>query len=255
VCVGTRPDRIAILDNFCWPKCELPQNLGSLVRAAEACYDGALAYRTPFISGKDSLNNEYLGADGRRHAIPPTLLISAIGIIDDVSQAVTMDLKEAGNSIFMAGAFDPVFGGSHFSLVAKQSLDEGIPETDEINPRVYEAIHEAMLAGLIRSAHDLSEGGLAVAAAEMCIGGRLGMKLESNAKNDSARDLFGESSGTLLLEVRKGDESKLIKIFDDLPLVKIGTVTREKTLSAFIQGVNAMNVSLDELISAWNKTS
>ena len=81
------------------------------------------------------------------------------------------------------------------------------------------------------------------------------MKLESNAKNDSARDLFGESSGTLLLEVRKGDESKLIKMFDDLPLVKIGTITKEKTLSASIQGVNAMNVSLDELISAWNKTS
>jgi phosphoribosylformylglycinamidine (FGAM) synthase-like enzyme len=255
IAVGADPCRIAILDNFCWGDPLRPETMGSLVEAARGCHDAALLYSTPFISGKDSLNNEYLGADGQRHAIPPTLLISAIGIIDDVSQAVTMDLKEAGNSIFMAGAFDPVFGGSHFSLVAKQSLDEGIPETDEVNPRVYEAIHEAMLAGLIRSAHDLSEGGLAVAAAEMCIGGRLGMKLESNAKNDSARDLFGESSGTLLLEVRKGDESKLIKMFEDLPLVKIGTVTEDKALTASIRGVDAMNVSLDELISAWNKTS
>ena len=81
------------------------------------------------------------------------------------------------------------------------------------------------------------------------------MKLERNAKNDSARDLFGESSGTLLLEVRKKDESKLIKMFDDLPLVKIGSVTKEKTLIASIQGVTALNASIDELISAWNKTS
>jgi phosphoribosylformylglycinamidine synthase II len=255
IAVGADPCRIAILDNFCWGDPLRPETMGTLVEAARGCHDAALLYGTPFISGKDSLNNEYLGADGQRHAIPPTLLISAIGIIDDVSQAVTMDLKEAGNSIYMAGAFDPVFGGSHFSLVAKQSLDEGIPETDEVNPRVYEAIHEAMLTGLIRSAHDLSEGGLAVAAAEMCIGGRLGMKLESNAKNDSARDLFGESSGTLLLEVRKEDESKLIKLFEDLPLVKIGTVTEDKTLTASIRGVTALTASIDELISAWNKTS
>jgi hypothetical protein len=94
--IGADPERIAILDNFCWGDPLRPETLGSLVEACRGCHDAALFYGTPFISGKDSLNNEYLGSDGQRHAIPPTLLISAIGIINDVNQAITMDLKEAG---------------------------------------------------------------------------------------------------------------------------------------------------------------
>ncbi|RPJ26216.1 MAG: phosphoribosylformylglycinamidine synthase, partial [Chloroflexi bacterium] len=101
VAVGADPDRIAILDNFCWGDPLRPETLGSLVEACRGCRDAALLYRTPFISGKDSLNNEYLGSDGQRHAIPPTLLISAIGIIEDVNTAITMDLKEAGNDIYL----------------------------------------------------------------------------------------------------------------------------------------------------------
>ncbi len=75
VAVGADPDRIAILDNFCWGNPALPDRLGSLVECARGCYDAAVAYGTPFISGKDSLNNEYADADGTRHAIPGTLLI------------------------------------------------------------------------------------------------------------------------------------------------------------------------------------
>src|SRR5258706_481577 len=97
VAVGADPERIAILDNFCWGDPLRPETMGSLVEACRGCHDAALFYGTPFISGKDSLNNEYLGTDGQRHAIPPTLLISAIGIIHDVNTAVTMDLKNAGN--------------------------------------------------------------------------------------------------------------------------------------------------------------
>ena len=90
--------------------------MGDLVKAAQACYDGAIRYRTPFISGKDSFNNEYLGSDERRHAIPPTLLISAIGLIPDWKQALTMDFKMAGNQVYLVGDFQPSFGGSHYNL-------------------------------------------------------------------------------------------------------------------------------------------
>ncbi|MBK7319836.1 phosphoribosylformylglycinamidine synthase subunit PurL [Candidatus Villigracilis affinis] len=173
VAVGADPERIAILDNFCWGDPKRPETLGSLVEAARGCHDAALLFRTPFISGKDSLNNEYLGTDGQRHAIPPTLLISALGIMDDVTKAVTMDLKEAGNAIYLIGDFAPVFGGSHFDT----TINESIPQVSEITPQVYKALHNAINASLIRSAHDLSEGGLAVAAAEMCIGGRLGLDI------------------------------------------------------------------------------
>ena len=104
VAVGADPDRIALLDNFCWGDPLRPETLGSLIEAARGCYEAAVYYGTPFISGKDSLNNEYLGSDGLRHAIPPTLLISAIGLIDDVNQAVTMDAKEAGNLVYLLNA-------------------------------------------------------------------------------------------------------------------------------------------------------
>ena len=107
-------------------------------------------FGSPFISGKDSLNNEYMGADGQRHAIPPTLLISALGMMDDVSKSITMDLKEAGNEIYLIGKFAPVFGGSHFGLVSG-AINEAIPEVHETTPQVYKALHKAINAGLILS--------------------------------------------------------------------------------------------------------
>jgi phosphoribosylformylglycinamidine synthase len=254
VAVGADPDRIAILDNFCWGDPLRPETLGSLVEACRGCHDAALFYRTPFISGKDSLNNEYLGSDGQRHAIPPTLLISAIGIIEDVNTAVTMDLKEAGDDIYLIGQFQPVFGGSHYSMARSQTADEPVPDVAEITPRVYKALHQAITSNLIRAAHDLSEGGLGVAAAEMCVGGRLGMKLESSVWDDHTRVLFGESTGTLLVEVRKQDEEKFLSLFEGLPLQSIGTVVENQKLSMSIHGSPVLDVPLSDLLAAWNRT-
>ncbi len=246
VAVGADPERIAVLDNFCWGDPLRAETMGSLVESARGCHDAALLFQTPFISGKDSLNNEYLGADGKRHAIPPTLLISAIGIIEDVSSAITMDLKETGNSIYLVGHFAPVFGGSHFSKVTSD-INEQVPDVHSDAPKVYKALHNAINEKLVRSAHDISEGGLAVSAAEMCIGGRIGMKIESDAK-DIVRFLFGETTGSLLVEVRKQDESEFVKYFANLPCVKIGEVMQTHTLS-----INEINVTIDDLVTAWNK--
>ena len=145
VAVGADPARIALLDNFCWGNTERPETLGSLVRAAEACRDVALAYGTPFISGKDSLNNEY-HAGGRNIAIPPTLLISAIGQVPDVRRCVTMDLKEPGNILYLLGATQDELGGSHYHLV--HGLDGGaVPRVDlESAPRLFRKLHEAIAA-------------------------------------------------------------------------------------------------------------
>jgi hypothetical protein len=103
VALGADPERVALLDNFCWGNPRLPDRLASLVRAAEGCYDAAVAYDVPFVSGKDSLNNEYVGPDGAMNSIPPTLLISAIGIVPDAGQAVTMDFKAPGNFVYVLG--------------------------------------------------------------------------------------------------------------------------------------------------------
>ncbi|GAB4484675.1 MAG: phosphoribosylformylglycinamidine synthase subunit PurL [Anaerolineales bacterium] len=216
VAVGADPARIAILDNFCWGDPKRPETMGTLLEAARGCSDGALLFRTPFISGKDSLNNEYLGADGQRHAIPPTLLISAIGIIEDVRQAITMDLKEAGNALYLVGR-------EQLSVIINQS----VPDVPQTAPAVYRALHNAMRQGLVRSCHDLSEGGLAVAAAEMCIGGRLGLVLDHSIPAEAC---FAETNGCLLAEVAPAAEAAFRALFADLPLTRIGHVTADPVL-------------------------
>jgi len=252
VVAGANPERIALLDNFCWGDPLVAETLGTLVEAARGCHEAARLFDTPFISGKDSLNNVYLGTDGRRHAIPPTLLISAIGLIDDIHKAVTTDSKKVGNEIYLIGKFQPVFGGSHFSKITSTAMHEPVPDLHKITPEVYKAFHQAVKLNLIRSAHDLSEGGLAVAATEMCIGGRLGLNLESNVWEDPPRVLFGESTGTLLAEIRKQDKEEFLSLFDGLPLEWIGTVTQKSHLTVLIHGSNVLDVALVDLITAWN---
>ncbi|NQT39620.1 MAG: phosphoribosylformylglycinamidine synthase subunit PurL, partial [Planctomycetes bacterium] len=178
VAVGADPARIAILDNFCWGNTDRPETLGSLVRAALACYDVATVLKTPFISGKDSLNNEFRPEGAEEPiAIPPSLLISALGQVDDVRRCVTMDLKEPDNLLYQVGLTRNEMGGSHFTQV--QSVGGGqVPQVDPQRARdTFATLHKAIDAGLVRSCHDLSEGGLAVAAAEMAFAGDLGARL------------------------------------------------------------------------------
>lgn len=153
VCVGADPDRIAILDNFCWPSCKDPRNMGSLVRAAEACLDAALAYRTPFISGKDSLNNQFTTEDGRTIQIPPTLLISGLGIVHDTTRCVTMDAKAPGNLLVLVGLTHGRMGGSHARQVGVRSGDDALPQVDlKTGPATARAVAAAIRAGVVRSA-------------------------------------------------------------------------------------------------------
>jgi phosphoribosylformylglycinamidine (FGAM) synthase-like enzyme len=235
VAVGADPDRIAILDNFCWGDPLRPETLGTLVEACRGCHDAALFYGTPFISGKDSLNNEYLGADGLRHAIPPTLLISAIGVIQDVNQSITMDLKEAGNLIYLVGEFS--------------ATQKPVPDVPQSTLQVYRALHRAIINGLVRSAHDLSEGGLTVAAAEMCIGGRLGMDVVPTSQSTPVGSvgLFTEVNGCLLVEISPENVSAFEKQFANLPCSRIGEVTSKPILK-----IANEEISVSELVRAFN---
>src|SRR5207253_6175961 len=147
VAVGADPARIALLDNFCWGDTDRPEVLGSLVRAAEACRDVALAYMMPFISGKDSLNNEF-NAGGKHIIIPPTLLISAMGQVPDVRKCVTMDLKEPGNRLFLIGATMPEMGGSHYQLATGQTGGSVPPVDLKMAPQIFARIHEAIRTGM-----------------------------------------------------------------------------------------------------------
>ncbi|HEY9078297.1 MAG TPA: phosphoribosylformylglycinamidine synthase subunit PurL [Anaerolineaceae bacterium] len=252
VAVGANPDRIAILDNFCWGDPLRAEVLGDLLEAARGCYDTSLLHRVPFISGKDSFNNEYLGKDGARHSIPPTLLISAIGLLDDISQAVSMDLKTPGAVLYLVGSFKPDWGGSHFHLVSGSS-GGGVPVVDTINPQIYRRLFQAIQNGWVNACHDLSEGGLAVAAAEMCIGGRLGLDLRLEA-NQGLLGLFGETNGCLLVEVPENLTKVFENIFEGLPIARLGIVISEPCLR--IESGNLLiNLPMEDLLVAWKGNS
>jgi len=262
VAVGADPSRIAILDNFCWGNCERPETLGSLVRAALFCQETAIAFGTPFISGKDSLNNEfsYVDAAGVKQTvvIPASLLISALGQIEDVEQAVTMDLKAAGNRVFLIGSTRDELGGSHLAMI--HNLTGGaVPQVDfQLAPRLFAALHDAIRGGLIESCHDLSEGGLAVAAAEMAFAGGLGLTINlapvqtQSGLADNAMLLFSESNTRFLVEVHPDHAARLQAVFTGLPLVELGAVTTAPRL--IVQGTGSapvIDAEINDLRTAW----
>lgn len=263
IAVGADPHRIAILDNFCWGDCEKRETLGSLVRAAIACHDFSLQFESPFISGKDSLNNEfsYVDAQGTKQtiAIPPSLLISALGQVDDVGRCVTMDFKSPGNLLYLVGTTKDELGGSHFSLV--NSLTGGSVPTVEpvIAKRSYAALHEAMQRKLVAACHDLSEGGMAVAAAEMAFAGGLGALMDLNAVPSEgslpvAARLFSESNSRLLCEVSADNHAEFEQILEGVPFAQIGTVSEEPTLTMVAANTPVIRADVFELKSAWQST-
>ncbi|MDF1842480.1 MAG: phosphoribosylformylglycinamidine synthase subunit PurL [Rubripirellula sp.] len=260
VAVGADPDRIAILDNFCWGYTDRAETLGSLVRAAIACQDMAVALGTPFISGKDSLNNEFSYEDetGERQtiSIPPSLLISAMGQIADVSLAITMDAKQAGNVVWLVGETKNELGGSHLALVRELKGGE-VPQVDFSRAKAtFQAIHQAISKRLIRSCHDLSEGGLAVAATEMAMAGGLGMRLdvdEMAGELSSTQALFSESNTRFLVESTPEAAEQFKQLVEQagVPVFRLGTIEADNQMAIARNGESILEVDLADAKSAW----
>ena len=234
VAVGADPSRLAILDNFCWGNTERPETLGTLVRAAIACHDLAIAWKTPFISGKDSLNNEFtwVNPQGEKQtiAIPCSLLISAMGQIEDCRQAVTMDFKKAGNAVYLIGVTRDELAGSYAALALNRTGGQ-VPKVDAaLAMRSYQSIHQAIKSKLIVSCHDLSEGGLAVSLAEMSFAGELGVSIDITQMRqasfvDREVALFSESNSRLLCEVPLAQCKAFESAMQGLPCFNIGAVS------------------------------
>ena len=205
---GADPAQTALLDNFSWGDPRRPETLGDLVATVRGCCDAARLYRAPFVSGKDSLNNEYAASDGKRRSIPPTLVITALSHLPQADRAVGTALQRAGNVLILTGHTACEFGGSHFNIVAGE---EGgtVPAPDTSAPARYRRIHRLMNAGLVESAHDVSEGGLAVTLAEMVLGGQLGIEARVDDA-DECTALFSESLGRIVLEVREQNVPQIL---------------------------------------------
>jgi phosphoribosylformylglycinamidine synthase len=261
ICVGGKCDRIAILDNFCWGDCTKPETFGPLVRAAQACRDGAMAYSVSFISGKDSLNNEFRCEDGSRISIPSTLLISAISIVDDVNKCITMDVKKAGNFIFIVGETKNELGGSHYYKLHNE-IGANVPTLDlEKGPKTAAAICKAIKEELIVSCHDCSEGGLAVTLAEMAFAGGMGIEADLRALPKTpdcvttGTQLFSESNSRYVVEVEPDKFDTFAKLMLNLPFGQIGKVVDEPKLTiCAADGSEVINTEVKVLKEAWQKT-
>jgi phosphoribosylformylglycinamidine synthase II len=259
IAVGGSLKEVALLDNFCWGNPEKPDRLGALVRAAQACYDMAIVYGTPFISGKDSLYNEYeTGAESI--CIPPTLLISAMAVMDDAGRAVSMDCKQAGDLIYIIGDTYKELGGSHY-YANHGHIGSSVPKVNpEKGKRLMDKLSGAMGRGLVKTCHDLSEGGIGVAAAEMAFAGGLGMTI--NLKDVPLgepidRDdfiLFSESNTRFLAEIAPENKKDFEKAMSGVPFAEIGRVTDNNKFEVFgLDGKVVLTAGIAELKEAWQR--
>jgi phosphoribosylformylglycinamidine synthase len=269
--VGGDVTHTAILDNFCWGNPTDPEQLGMLVRAVKGCHDAAVGFGTPFISGKDSLNNEYR-TEGRRLPVLPTLIISAVSVIQDVTPTIDMSLKTPGNILCLLGATRNELAGSHYAeVVDSASFEQLFPQTSVPQVRIPHAFQtmktlgEAIQQGLIRSCHDLSEGGLAVAIAEMALAGLRGATINvgrigiqgSEELNTGAMilaRLFSESATRFLVEVTPehlGNFENYLRANAVEEYYRIGTVTNTAQLVIQNGDTELLQLDIDELQSAW----
>ncbi len=263
LCVGATLDHLAALDNFCWcdpvaseknPDGEY--KLAQLVRANQALYHVTVAYGVPLISGKDSMKNDYIHGDVRI-SIPPTLLVSVIGRIDDVRRCVTMDAKRPGDLVYVLGTTRAELGGSEYwawlgfvgNRVPRVRVEETLP--------LYRRLERAIREGLVASCHDCSDGGLGVALAETAFAGGLGIEADlGRAPSEGVgRDdelLFSESPGRFVVTVRPDRAAAFEAALDGAPFARVGRVTETPELVLRgLEGRVVVRAGVEALKRAW----
>ncbi|MDQ5922413.1 MAG: phosphoribosylformylglycinamidine synthase subunit PurSL [Patescibacteria group bacterium] len=244
ICVGGSISNLAILDNFCWCSSNEEERLWQLHEALKACYDGATFYGTPFISGKDSMFNDFKGYDEKGNSIkisvPPTLLISSIGVIDDVYKTITPEFKKKGDVIYLLGDTDNELGGSeYFKMISNNNTSKIgtiTPKVDlEKNIKTYKALENAISRNLIDSATPINSGGLAIALAKSAVGGMLGCEISiKNIKGDAKeayQKLFSESQGRIIVSVSPKNLKKFESLMNKISYSKIGKVLSTSAFS------------------------
>jgi phosphoribosylformylglycinamidine synthase len=264
VVTGADPGRIALLDNFCWPdpvydRKKTPDGrlkLAQLVRAAKGLYETAVVFRAPFISGKDSMKNDYK-IKNHKISVLPTVLVSAVGVVPDIRCCVTSDFKFAGDTVYLLGKTGNHLGQSLYFRIYGGSSST-VPTVDpEHNMKLYRRYFEAAKRGLIASGHDLSEGGLGVALAESCIAGNRGADVDLRLMPESSilsdeKLFFSESTGRILVSVNPECEHQFRSIMKDVQAVKIGTVVSDKRLRVKGKdGKETLSVGIGALIKSY----
>ncbi len=265
VAVGADPDRLAGLDNFCW--CDPVQSeknpdgdykLAQLVRACKALEHFAYAYGVPCVSGKDSMKNDYTGG-GERISIPPTVLFTVLGVIENVLRTQTSDFKKEGDIIYLLGGTWREMAGSEAASELKLACNT-VPHVHVQSALpMYRMLHRAIYERMVSACHDLSDGGLAVALAEMCIGGRLGAKIDLDAvptleAMNKTELLYSESASRLLASVPAEKSALFESMFRGKIVGRIGQVTDDKTLNIMSGNSVLCTEPISELVTAFKGT-
>ena len=264
IAVGADPERMAGLDNFCW--CDPVQSeknpdghykLAQLVRANRALYEICTAYGVPCISGKDSMKND-ANIGGVKISIPPTLLFSLIGRMEDVRKAVTMDVKRPGDLVYIAGITYEELGSSEY-FASKGFIGNRVPKVRiEDAKRRYKALYQAINQGLVASCHDCSDGGLGVALAESAFAGGLGMEVDLSLVPSDSVDradylLFSESQSRFVITVPKDKQNKFEQIMAGTDTALIGEITKDQSLTATYDGKKVLFEDISLLKRAWQE--
>ncbi|MDP2649758.1 MAG: phosphoribosylformylglycinamidine synthase subunit PurL [bacterium] len=272
VAAGANFEKIALLDNFCWCSPNDPERLYQLKESAKACYDVALRYETPFISGKDSMFNDFKGFDEEgkeiKISIPPTLLISSIGIVDDVLKTISIDVKFPEDLIYVLGKTNDEMGGSEYlamlciaeSGLMKNCIDSNVPVVNASkNKKLYKDFYKCVQKDLIASSISITRGGVAISLAKMAMAGQLGVdvtleKLKGNFSRDDF-GLFSESQGRIIVAVSPGNKTKFEQTMKGNDLSLVGKVTDEKFISVKgVEGKEVVKIKLEEALKAYRET-
>ncbi|MDE5066817.1 AIR synthase-related protein [Wolbachia endosymbiont of Drosophila leontia] len=244
VAAGGNINHLALLDNFCWCDAYNPERLWQLKRAAEACYDFATAFKTPFISGKDSMFNDFKGYDENGEKViisaPPSLLISAIGIIENIENAVSLDVKMPGDLIYVLGETLDELGRSEYQLYGGIG-NNNVPKVDAKSARkLYERYNQAIKDGIIASAIAPNLGGLVIALAKSLIAGDLGAEIDlslvpigkiQNTDIINKIIMFSESQSRILVTIAPHNQKRFEELFEGAVYSCIGKVTEKKVLN------------------------
>ncbi len=265
VAVGGDPDRIAGLDNFCWPDPVQSEKtpdgeykLAQLVRANQALYEYCRGFGMPLISGKDSMKNDAM-IGGIKISIPPTVLISALGKMNDVRKAVTMDAKKPGDLVYILGETLEELGGSEY-FASKGFIGNRVP-TVHVNraKALYHRVFQAIQQGLIQSCHDCSDGGLGVALAETAFAGGLGMEIDlrkvpRSGVNRNDYLLFSESQSRFIVTIDPYKKAAFEELLGEVIYGEIGRVTESDRFQVVgLKGKKIIETSIYDLKEAWQK--
>jgi phosphoribosylformylglycinamidine synthase len=265
VAVGADPATAVGLDNFCWPdpvespsNPDGPQKAAQLVRSNRALKRVCLAYGVPLVSGKDSMKNDY-GSGEERISVPPTLLFTALATLPDVSRSLTMDAKEAGDLVYVLGTTRDECGASEWYAL-HGFVGNSVPRLADADTTfgLYASFHRAAREGLVRSAHDCSDGGLGVALAETAMAGRLGLradlsKVPAREVSDPRRLLWSESLGRLVVTVRPADAPAFEALLEPGSFAAVGEILSDPRLEIFLEAVPVLSASVEDCLAAWKR--